>query len=131
MLALNFFSAHAFLGPLGITAAGAAFFLANTVQVALILWLAEGKNPLQAWMGMARLSMPYYVLSTGIAAVVCAAVQFALWGEALALLPLMYSIHSSYKLYFNAPAGSPEPLPRGVVGDAASASIPSASAAIH
>jgi hypothetical protein len=74
---------------------------------------------------MARLSLPYYVLSTGVAAVVCAAVQFALWGEALALLPLMYSIHSSYKLYFNAPVAA-KPLPADAipVGDAIVRHIP-------
>ena len=132
MLAFNLSSAHGFLDPLGITAAGAAFFFANTAQIAMVLWLAEGKNPLQAWLGMARLSVPYYVLSTGVAAVVCTAVQFALWGEALALLPLMYSIHSSYRLYFNAPLAA-ERLPAGTtpVGDAASTSVYSASAAIR
>jgi hypothetical protein len=132
MLAFNLASAPGFLGLIGITAAGVAFFFANTVQIAMVLWLAEGKNPLQAWLGMARLSGPYYVLSTGVAVVVCAAVQFALWGEALALLPLMYSIHSSYKLYFNAPVTA-EPLPADAlpVGDATNASVQSASAVIH
>jgi len=132
MLAFNFVSAHGFQGPLGITAAGAAFFFANTVQIALVLWLAEGKNPLRAWLGMARLSVPYYVLSTGVAAVVCAAVQFALWGEALALLPLMYSIYASYKVYFNAHlAKEPWPARATPVDDATGASVQSASAAIH
>ena len=132
ILAFNLASAHGFLDPLRITAAGAAFFFANTTQIALVLWLAEGKNPLQAWTGMARLSVPYYVLSTGIAAIVCAAVQFALWGEALALLPLMYSIHSSYKLYFTVPVAA-EPLPAGAtpVGQVTNESVQSASAAIH
>jgi hypothetical protein len=131
ILAFNLASAHGFSGPLGITAAGAAFFFANTAQISMVLWLAEGKNPLQAWLGMARLSVPYYVLSTGVAAILCAAVQFALWGESLALLPLMYSIHSSYKLYL-APVAA-EPLPAGAtpVGHATSASVQSASAAIH
>lgn len=94
--------------PLSVAGAGAAFFLANTVQVALVLWLAEGHNPFHAWQGMARLSTPYYVLSAGLAAVVCTAVQFAIWGEALALLPLMYSIYASYRLYFAAPVAVPE-----------------------
>ena len=58
---------------------GCGIFFANTAQIAMILWLAEGKNPLPAWLEMARLSVPYYVLSTGVAAVLCAAVQFALW----------------------------------------------------
>jgi MASE9 protein len=115
--------------PLSVAAAGAAFFLANTLQVALVLWLVEGKTPLAAWSDMARLSTPYYVLSAGIAAVVCTAVQFALWGEALALLPLMYSIYSSYRFYFATPAAAAElsaeaaPLGR--------ASAPSPSAAIN
>jgi hypothetical protein len=131
MLAFNLASARGFFGPLGIAAAGAVFFFANTAQIAMVLWLAEGKNPLQAWLGMARLSVPYYVLSTGVAAVVCTAVQFALWGEALALLPLMYSIHSSYNLYFNAPAAEPLPASATAVSDATSARVQSASAAIH
>jgi MASE9 protein len=94
--------------PLSVAGAGAAFFLANTVQVAVVLWLAEGQNPFNAWQGMARLSTPYYVLSAGLAAVVCTAVQFALWSEALALLPFMYSIYASYRLYFAAPVPVPE-----------------------
>jgi hypothetical protein len=132
ILAFRLASAHGLLDPLGITAAGAAFFFANTAQIAMVLWLAEGKNPFQAWQGMSRLSVPYYVLSTGVAAVVCTAVQFVLWGEALALLPLMYSIYSSYKLYFTAPAIA-EGLPAGSapIGHATSAAVPSASATIH
>ncbi len=132
MLAFNLASAHGFFDPLGISAAGAAFFFANTAQIAMVLWLAEGKNPFGAWLGMARLSLPYYVLSTGVAVGICTAVQFALWGETLALLPLMYSIHSSYKLYFDAPVAA-EPLPADAtpMGDATSANVPSASAAIH
>jgi hypothetical protein len=131
MRAFSFVSAHGFYESLAIAAAGAAFFFANTVQIAMVLWLAEGKNPLQAWLGMARLSVPYYVLSTGVAALVCAAVQFALWGEALALLPLMYSIYASYRLYFNAPLAV-EQLPAGVTPVARpSASASSASAALH
>jgi hypothetical protein len=72
------------------------------------------------------------VLSTGVAVVVCTAVQFAVWGEALALLPLMYSIHSSYKLYFTVPAVA-EGLPADAtpVGHTTGAGVQSASATIH
>jgi hypothetical protein len=109
IFAFNLASAHGVLGPLSVSTAGAAFFLANTVQIALVLWLAEAHNPFNAWLGMARLSAPYYVLSAAVAAVVCTAVQFAVWGEALALLPLMYSIYSSYRLYFAASAAVQKP----------------------
>ena len=109
IFAFNLASMHGVLGPLSVSTAGAAFFLANTVQIALVLWLAEAHNPFNAWLGMARLSAPYYVLSAAVAAVVCAAVQFAVWGKALALLPLMYSIYSSYRLYFAGSAAFQEP----------------------
>ena len=116
--------------PLSVAGAGAAFFLANTVQVALVLWLAEGHNPLKAWQGMARLSTPYYVLSAGLAAVVCTAVQFALWGEALALLPFMYSIYASYRLYFARPVAAPEPAALAKPMGHASAGVSATTAAI-
>lgn len=104
IFAFNLASTRGVPGLLSVSAAGAAFFLANTVQIALVLWLAEEYNPFNSWLEMARLSAPYYVLSAAVAAVVCTAVQFAVWGKALALLPLMYSIYSSYRLYFTAPA---------------------------
>jgi hypothetical protein len=79
---------------------------------------------------MARLSTPYYVLSAGLAAVVCTAVQFAIWGEALALLPFMYSIYASYRLYFATPAAVPEPAAAAKPMGRASAGVSATSAAI-
>jgi hypothetical protein len=131
MLAFKVASSHGLFIPLSVTGAGAAFFLANTLQIAMVLWLAEAKNPFTAWREMARLSVPYYVLSTEVAAVICTAVQFAVWGEALALLPLMYSIHASYKLYFASPAaGEQLPVEAQPVGET-SVGVKSASASVH
>jgi hypothetical protein len=129
-LAFRLASHRGLVLPLSVAGAGAAFFLANTVQVALVLWLAEGHNPFNAWRGMARLSTPYYVLSAGLAAVVCTAVQFAIWGEALALLPFMYSIYASYRLYFSAPASVPEQAVAAKPMGRASAGVSATSAAI-
>jgi len=109
-LAFRFASHRGLGGPLSVAGAGAAFFLANMVQIALVLCLAEGKHLLKVWRDMARLCAPYYVLSAGVAAVICTAVQFALWTEALALLPLMYSIHTSYRLYFATPVAAVLPM---------------------
>lgn len=130
IFAFHLASTQGMLGPLSVSAAGAAFFLANTVQIALVLWLAEGHNPFNTWMGMARLSAPYYVLSASVAAVVCTAVQFAIWGEALALLPIMYSIYASYRFYFNAPVAA-EQSQSEVNPMARPASAPSGSVAFH
>jgi hypothetical protein len=100
-LAFSFASQRGLMLPLSIGAAGIAFFLANTLPIAVVLWLAEGAAPVKTWRGMARLSTPYYALSAGVAALICAATQFAVWGLSLALLPLMYSIYTSYRLYFD------------------------------
>jgi hypothetical protein len=129
-LVSNFASQHGLALPLSIAAAGAAFFLANTLPIAVVLWLAEGERPAQTWLGMARLSAPYYTLSAGVAAIVCEATQFALWGETLALLPLMYAIYTSYRGYFTPvaePALAAESKPMGRAG----AHAPSAKAAVN
>jgi|ERR1051326_749638 hypothetical protein len=109
-LAFGFALHRGLVAPLSVAGAGAAFFLANTVQIALVLCLAEGKDLFKVWRDMARLSAPYYVLSAGVAAVICTAIQFAVWTEALALLPLMYSIYTSYRLYFAMPAAIAPPM---------------------
>lgn len=109
-LAFSFASHRNLHIPLSVAGAGAAFFLANTVQIALVLCLAEGKRLFQTWRDMARLSVPYYVLSAGLAVIISTAIQFALWGEALALLPLMYSIYNSYRVYFPTPSAAVPPL---------------------
>ena len=130
-LAFGFASHRGLMLPLSIAMAGIAFFLANTVPVAVVLWLAEGASLVKAWRGMATLSTPYYALSAGCAAIVCATTQFAVWGLSLLLLPLMYSIYTSYRLYFAEPAVtealSTETKPMG----RAAVSASSASAAVN
>jgi hypothetical protein len=86
--------------PIALAAAGAMFFLANTVPIAVVLWLAEGQAPFKTWRSMASLSGPFYILSAGVAAIVCPATHLAFWGLGLGLLPLMYSIYTSYRMYF-------------------------------
>jgi len=130
-LAFGFALHRGLVAPLSVAGAGAAFFVANTVQIALVLCVTEGKDLFKVWRDMTRLSTPYYVLSAGIAAVICAAIQFALWTEALALLPLMYSIYTSYRLYFATPAAA-ESLPAEAKPmGRASANVASASAAAN
>jgi hypothetical protein len=98
--------------PLAMAASGLAFFLVNTLPVAIILWLAEEQNPLATWVGIARLTFPYYVLSTGVATTVCVAVRHLGWQAPWLLLPLMYFIHRSYQLYFSQTTDNARPLSR-------------------
>ncbi|HZD95922.1 MAG TPA: hypothetical protein VE133_16800 [Candidatus Sulfotelmatobacter sp.] len=105
-LAFGFASHLGLVLPISIAVAGITFFFANTIPMALVMWLAEGEQPFHTWCGMSRLSVPYYSMSAGIAAIVCTATQFGTSAEALALLPLMYSVYTSYRIYFAIDAGS-------------------------
>jgi hypothetical protein len=91
---------HGMILTVCMASAGAGFFLANTVPIALVLWLAEAQAPIKTWRAMAGLSGPFYILSAGVAAIVCPATHLAFWALGLALLPLMYSIYMSYRTYF-------------------------------
>src|SRR6516164_8427150 len=63
--------------PVAIFAAGAAYFLGNTILMTLVMWLAEGERPLAIWARMFELSFPYYLLSATIAAIVCGGIKDA------------------------------------------------------
>lgn len=88
-------------GVAGLLAACAALFLAQTVPVAAIVGVSEGKPIPGLWKELAQLSFPYYVLSTGITSMVQASGSHLGWGLTLAVFPVMYVIHRSYRLYFS------------------------------
>ena len=127
----GFAAHHGLVLPLSVAAAGITFFVANTLPIALVLWLAEGQSAWKMWKAMARLSAPYYTLSAGIAAIVCEATQFAVWAESLALLPLMYSIYTSFRAYFAVSAPATTLLPDAAAMAAATAEVGASSARIQ
>lgn len=87
--------------PLAMGAAGLAFFLANTLPVAIVLWLAEEQSPIKTWLAIAQLTFPYYLLSVGMAVAVCTATKHLGWQIPLLLFPLTYFTYRSYQLYFS------------------------------
>jgi hypothetical protein len=95
--------------PLGLVVATATLFLGQTAPVAGIVAVSEGKSPAQVWFSLAQLSFPYYVVSAGITSMVQTMSSHLGWGLALAVFPVMYGIHRSYKLYFNGLAESLRP----------------------
>jgi hypothetical protein len=88
---------------LAIIAGAGAYFLANTVPVTVVLWLAEGERPLPTWRRIADLTFPYYLLSACLAAIVCSGLKNPLWTLALSLFAVMYLTHRSYRVYFSRP----------------------------
>jgi hypothetical protein len=85
---------------LGLALATAAFFLGQTTPVAGIIAVSEGKSAGQIWWNIAQLSFPYFVLSAGVTSMIQAASSHLGWELALAVFPVMYGIHRSYRLYF-------------------------------
>jgi hypothetical protein len=87
-------------GPLGVALAAAALFLGQTAPVAAIVALSEGRSAISTWMDLAQLSFPYYVVGAGLTFMVEAASSHLGWGLALAVFPVTYGIHRSYRMYF-------------------------------
>ena len=92
---------------LGLALATATLFLGQTAPVAAIVAVSEGKAAGQIWWSLAHLSFPYYVVSAGVTTMVQAVSSHLGWGLALAVFPVMYVIHGSYRVYF---AGMAEAL---------------------
>src|ERR1700686_3192542 len=85
---------------LGLVLATATLFLGQTAPVAAIVAVSEGKAAGQIWWGLAHLSFPYYVVSAGGTSMVQTVSSHMGWGLALAVFPIMYGIHRSYRMYF-------------------------------
>jgi len=101
---------------LGLALATATLFLGQTAPVAAIVAVSEGKAAGQIWWSLAHLSFPYYVVSAGVTTMVQAVSSHMGWGLALAVFPVMYGIHRSYRLYFGRIAETlrPETLVRAM-----------------
>jgi len=91
-------------------------FLGQTAPVATIIALSESKSAAPVWWNLAELSFPYYVVSAGVTSMLETVGLHLGWGLALAVFPVMYGIHRSYRMYFAKPAETsrPEGLVRAV-----------------
>jgi hypothetical protein len=84
----------------------AALFLGQTTPVAGIVAISDNKKATSVWWELAHLSFPYYVVSAGVTSMVQALGIHISWGLALAVFPVMYGIHRSYRVYFSRMAES-------------------------
>ena len=79
--------------------AGVTFFCCNSIPVALAIVLTEGKKFLPVWSECYFWSFPYYVIGAGVAGAVHFANGFIGWQTSLVILPVVYLIYRSYRLY--------------------------------
>ena len=102
MFHANWSGMHGSSTTLGLALATATLFLGQTAPVAAIVAVSEGKAAGQIWWSLAHLSFPYYIVSAGVTTMVQAVSSHLGWGLALAVFPVMYGIHRSYRVYFAA-----------------------------
>lgn len=88
--------------PLQLALAALAFFLVNTIPVAIVIRLTEPRNVVRTWLDMAQLSFPYYLASAGVAGLALTLQGRVDWQLAIAISPLMVAVFYSYRRYFSA-----------------------------
>lgn len=86
--------------PLLMAATTATLFLGQTLPVSVIVALTDGGAVRRIWADIAQMSFPYYVVSAGLTSMIHSAGQNIGWIAALLVLPVMYGIYRSYRLYF-------------------------------
>jgi signal transduction histidine kinase len=79
----------------------ATFFVANTVPVAGVISLTEGKRLQRVWQECYFWSFPYYLIGAATAGLVSVLSRHVGWETALFILPLIYMFYGSYRLYLD------------------------------
>ncbi len=90
---------HGYGVPLRLMSATCAYFFANTIPVAVVISLTEGKLFHKVWGECYFWSFPYYLIGAAIAGLVTSVNRFIGWQISLLTIPVIYWIYRSYKLY--------------------------------
>jgi len=84
---------------LQLMAAACTYFVGNTVPVATVISLTEKQSLKKIWSQCYFWSFPYYLVGAGVAGLVSYLNRIAEWQTSLLVLPTMYLIYRSYRLY--------------------------------
>jgi len=85
--------------PLMLVLAACVYFLMNTLPVAVIVALTEGKQLAKMWRECYFWSFPYYLVGAAIADLLTLVNHMVGWETSLLVLPVLYWIYRSYRLY--------------------------------
>ncbi len=99
--AYKFFSLHVFHGatPLALLAAAVTHFAFNTAAMSIIIGLTEEKKISGVWSATYLWTFPYYMVGAAIACLVNLFNGYLGWQASLLLLPPIYLLYRSYRLY--------------------------------
>jgi putative nucleotidyltransferase with HDIG domain len=90
---------HLFEQPLMLLAAAGIFFLTNTLSIALVIALTEGKQAWIVWRDSYFWSFPNYLVAAAVAWMLSAVSHVVGWQSSLLLLPILYVIYRSQSVY--------------------------------
>jgi diguanylate cyclase (GGDEF)-like protein/putative nucleotidyltransferase with HDIG domain len=90
-----------FRWPLLMAAAATTYFAFNTISVAGIIAMTEGRNPVHVWKECYLWAFPYYLLGALIACGASAINRLIGWQFGLLVFPIVYWIYRSYQTYLS------------------------------
>jgi diguanylate cyclase (GGDEF)-like protein/putative nucleotidyltransferase with HDIG domain len=85
--------------PVQLFFASCAYYLWNTVSVAGVIALSEGKRCRQVWRENFLWTAPQYLFGAALAALIHASNRYVGWQYSLLVLPAVYLVHYSYRMY--------------------------------
>jgi hypothetical protein len=74
--------------------------LVNTIPVAAVIAFTETGSLFGIWKKILQLTFPYYLLAAGVAGLAKLATHAFDWYIPLLILPLMFLVQRSFRLYF-------------------------------
>ncbi|HXP41765.1 MAG TPA: HD domain-containing phosphohydrolase, partial [Candidatus Acidoferrales bacterium] len=103
--ALTYISYHWLSGragsnkPILLMVAALVFFFANTLPISIVIALTEAKSSRKVWSECYFWSFPYYLVGAAAVGLVGIVNRTAGWETSLLVLPLIYWVYRSYRLY--------------------------------
>ena len=85
--------------PIPLMMAALVFFVANTLPISIVIALTEGKSSRKVWSECYFWSFPYYLVGAAAVGLVGIINKQAGWETSLLVLPLIYWVYRSYRLY--------------------------------
>src|SRR5215470_5336385 len=102
---LTYLAYHSLLGrfgsnkPILLMMSALVFFFASTLPISVVIALTEGKSGRKAWSECDFWSFPYYLVGAAAVGLVGIVNRSAGWQTSLLVLPLIYWVYRSYRLY--------------------------------
>ena len=87
------------IGPLLLIATGVAYYLLNTIPIAAVISLAEGKRFGETWHSCFFWSFPFYLVGGSLAWIISLFTRQMHWQASIVLMPVIYLIYRSYEIY--------------------------------